>query len=375
MAGPIIGYEEWQPWQGPEVSGVSYSTLSKFINCRHRTWLYLIQGWIEDRFSQGMHFGELWHACQEDYGAGKGWKFGLRRYTAELKDRYPGAGYDIAVINCLVQAIFPQYLEFWPKRKSVLQEARFRSYLTLPSGRKIKLNGIVDELVKEDGEDILQDNKTKAQIPEANIQSTLEQDLQLTLYLLGYNESGLGPQTFQTCYNIIRKPKTMPHKGESLPAYQKRIAADVEKRPEYYFMRFMTTFSSRTIGRVKRRSIYPFLEQLWDWWEWVKPKREQDPDKPYTVDEYPDPWRKGNTLHCQRPWGVYDTMGDGRKGDYFDYLTRGVTSTMQKRKGRPIYGDEKSNGKKEGSKKKGLNLNQIRKQVKKKASKKKGSKR
>lgn len=374
---PPVGYEGsgWKPWQGPEHGTVSYSMLCKWISCRHRCHLSYIQGWEEDQFRMPMHFGELWHAGEEDEGAGSGWKAGLLRYSKELHRRYPGASREIATANAMARALFPHYLQHFVSGQSILQEAKFKAPLVLPSGRVVNLTGIVDEVLKikcgtiKGNRIFVKDNKTKERIDERGIQATLDQDLQLMLYMVGYNLSGIGPESYNCMYNIIRRPGSKPHKGESYRAYEKRLSADIKKRPNHYFHRWEVFLSEKKVQRFKERYLIPLLEQFWDWWEWVRPQAttlhpENYPEPPYSLEEYPDPFRKGNRIHWPTPWGVFNSMADGRRGDYFTYMTKGTKAAMTHKSQSLRY----TNGSEEGPAKKEESKTRRRKKAKRKAS-------
>jgi hypothetical protein len=70
------------------------------------------------------------------------------------------------------------------------------------------------------------------------------------------------------------------------------------------------------VERFKTRCLNPLLEQLVDWWGWVKHLHED----PFT-SRYPttDPQK----IHWQHPFGVYNVLDEGGSSDLDEYLDTG----------------------------------------------------
>jgi PD-(D/E)XK nuclease superfamily protein len=170
-----------------------------------------------------------------------------------------------------------------------------------------------------------------------------------------------------TLYNVIRRPlsdhyaikqkqgrldkKTNQRIGaESASQFYERVAQEIrnsfdDPASPQYFMRWRVLLDDADIQRFKTRVFDPILEQLCDWWEWIQVDP-FDPWRPRTFGEM-IPALKGkkasfdinasnanvrvaddlaNTVfnrnpHFQTPWGVYNSMFGGFRGDFFNLLT------------------------------------------------------
>lgn len=434
-------------WAGPQVDGITFSLLSKFLVCRERFRLKVVEGLVEDEgFNASIEYGSLFHEAEEAHRRGKPWDLALKRYRTKLLAKYPDSEVEIHKWSAICMKQFPLYLKHWEthddetNRKPLLAEAPFRVPYTLPSGRIVILRGKFDAITILPIEDapmprdsaaakalkankrhkpdkggstpngrpqprtkapqpalgiFLQENKTKGQIDEEGILGTVAQNLQSMLYqialrhvctlapipnskydgyplqLLGANVDPLykslldGLPVSGTLYNVIRRPladrfaikqregrldkKTNRRVGaETANQFYERVAEQVREfsadptKPQF-FMRWKVLLDDADMERFKQRVFNPILEQLLDWWEWI------------SVDPF-DPWRPrtnkemlpilgenvrfavndhtisddvGSLLfqggkaqpHYQTPWGIYNSMFGGFRGDYFQYLT------------------------------------------------------
>lgn len=111
----------------------------------------------------------------------------------------------------------------------------------------IKLRGKYDGKFKQKSNNWLFESKFYSQINEENLINQLAIDFQSNYYHLAdhilckeYSKGIL--------YNVVRNTGKKPLKAESLPAYVKRIKAEILKTPDYFFYRFPVTI---TIKRAK----------------------------------------------------------------------------------------------------------------------------
>lgn len=296
--------------------GISYSLLSRFVNCRERFRIYTVEGLKPAETSDSMDFGTMFHSLLEEHSKG--------RNLAYLKRKlYQESGNDIEkramVDQCLL--VFKFYEETWKEndanRKYISQEEVFRVPVHLPSGRKIDLRGRYDEIYREAGGIWLQENKTKSQIDEVALSNILAHDLQTMLYSytikLLYKEEPRG-----VLYNVIRRPLLKQKQKETNLEFLQRIEQDIQSRPEHYFVRFRTEFGDGDIDRFTKRTLFPLLESVCVWWDSIK----ANPFNPWTQED-----GSTNLHHYERPFGVYDSFRNG-KGDYFDLITRGVETGL-----------------------------------------------
>lgn len=226
----------------------------------------------------------------------------------------------------------------------------------------------------------IQENKGKGRIDEDGILHTVSQNLQTMIYqtaLAHFYEPGshdvrwAGSQGIDlskavlnyplagTLYNVIRRPladnfaikqrkgredkKSGKRIGVETPTmFYKRVGQGIADevtealrtgKPSTNFMRWKSIVTPNDLALFQTRCLNPILEQLLDWWEWIA----ADPFNPW--EERPTgtlrPWGAysndcpiPNYLHYQTPWGIYNSMFGGFRGDYFNYLTRGSDTQL-----------------------------------------------
>lgn len=328
-------------WQGPEVDGVTYSLLSRFLVCRERFRLYAIEGLRPAKeFSQRVEYGNMWHVCEEVLAGSANpivknpvaippWVDALQKYCQQLVKQYPTQGEQIAHWYNVCKAQFPVYVEYWAKhpdvlkRTPLLQEQVFCVAYTLPSGRCVKLRGKWDsvDLIGKEGT-FLQENKTKGDINEESLKRQLSFDLQTMLYLVALEESGNPGPIAGVRYNVVRRPLSggrhsiRPHQATSKkPAetdaeFYARLAGLIAGEPEYFFMRWKCVVTPGDITKFKRQCLDPLLQELCLWYDWVAQG---------------NPWelQEAGGVHWRFPYGVYSPLTEGRESDIDEYLQTG----------------------------------------------------
>lgn len=153
-------------------------------------------------------------------------------------------------------------------------------------------------------------------------------------------------------YNVIKRPlsdqyalkrregrvvKGKPGRvgAETNTQFYDRVAAQIEEQSfdkngkplsrSPHFLRLKTVVEDSDIEKFKTQMFNPHMEQLLDWWTWI----EMDPWHPFDDKVTREPSANGpgmkltNNLHWQSPWGVYNSMWDGLRGDFFELLTEG----------------------------------------------------
>ena len=367
-------------WKGPEVDGITQSLLSKFLVCKERFRLYVVEGLTEqDQFNHALEYGNMWHFCEEalaadvNHLAGNllewGWQPNLERCAKQLCKRYPLQQEQVAKWYnvCLLQ--FPIYVKYWKndsdekKRTPLLQEQTFCVPYELPSGRVVKLKGkwdSVDLIGKGKNAKIwLQENKTKGDIKEEQLRRQLTFDLQTMFYLVALQrtqESCLSdrvPNWLDTLdastnasiagvrYNVVRRPlaggrgSIRPHKAtktkpaETLESYYRRLAGIIESEPEYYFMHWKVAISQEDIDRFKREFLDPCLESLCDWWQWIRVTKRRGPFSQGN-GFLSSPHGNKNSLHYRLPYGIYSPLAEGRTTELDEYLISGSTVGLRR---------------------------------------------
>ncbi len=190
-------------WDGPcsdtPNGGITFSLLSRFLVCRERFRLAVIEGLRSaEGFNHRIEYGQMWHLVTENQLAGDDWVKPLVTYTRDLCRQYPLQQEEINKWYNVIRIQFPIYLEYWSKHKDVmnmtplLQEHTFKVPYTLPSGRIVFLRGKWDSVdhVKQGkkGVIILQENKTKSTVDEQQLKRQMSCDLQTLLYVIALQE-------------------------------------------------------------------------------------------------------------------------------------------------------------------------------------------
>lgn len=339
-------------WKGPEVDGVTFSLLSRFLVCKERFRLLVIEGLTpKDRFNHRIEYGQMWHICEEATAQGRNFKSDLFSYCRRLIDRYPMSGEDITKWYevCCVQ--FPLYLQYWAKhgdvknRVNLLAECAFSVPYKLPSGRTVILRGkwdSVDVVGRGKGSGIyLQENKTKGEVNEQQILRQLTFDLQTMLYMIALKEEQKRQTTYEenapwttvhgqqyirgVIYNVVRRPLsggkgTIKQKGgETKKEYYERLAHYITNEPHTYFMRWKVEISKEDIDRFKQQCFDPILDNLCVWWDSVDPTR-----------YIPQVNMRPEAIHWRHPYGVFNVLDEGGSSELDEYLATGSTAGLSR---------------------------------------------
>ncbi len=280
LADSLKGVDLSQPsrkgplWTGPDGEGdnggVTQGLLGKFLACRERFRLLVVDGYRpSEGFNHRLEFGNLWHTCEEALAKGDDptrggredrkvglWERHLQDYATNLCRRFPLQQEQVEHWYEVCRRQFPEYVKYWSahpdvtNRTPLLQEQTFDVPYPLPSGRTVRLRGKWDSVdlidqsftkathIKTEGsvatmrkgpkEIWLQENKSKGDINEAQLKRQLASgfELQTMLYLTAldadYNspsgkawqigESILRGETGKVYpiagvrYNVIRRP-------------------------------------------------------------------------------------------------------------------------------------------------------------------------
>lgn len=241
-------------------------------------------------------------------------------------------------------------------RTPLIQEGEFNVPYQLHSGRTVHLRGKWDsvDLIKEGKTSgvWLQENKTKGDVNPAALQQQLRFDLQTMFYLValdswGKSKASNGLPYLQTPikgvrYNVVRRPLSggkgsiVRHKAtknkpqESVTSFYGRVAQVIKDNPENFFFRWKSEVTAKDIETFKVQCLNPVLEQLCEWWDWIKDSN--DPEictKKYLGDPWAGNCDVGNGgLHFRFPYGVYNPLTEGITGDLDSYLDTGSTTGL-----------------------------------------------
>lgn len=343
-------------WRGPLEDGISQSMLSKFICCRERFRLMVVEGLKQKtEFSHFLEYGQMWHHCEEakhltapgsKYNP-QPWRSRLKDYCKELIKQWPESGKQIEKwYNVCIQQ-FAVYLEYWQdhpdtKKLEVLaEEMPFSVAYTLPnSNREVTLRGVWDgmHLDKRKKKLYLRERKTKGDINPSQLVDELPFTLQPMLYLTAletllpsFIASGFAPKGTTIggfIYDVIRRPLSSRKYGitqrkgrgkdrkgaETLKQYYERLGELIRSDPGFFFYRWKVKITKGDLERFQQQTLNPLLEDLCDWWDYIN-----DTD---------NVWASGN--HWRMPFGVYNPMLEGRMDTYHEYLISGDEGKLER---------------------------------------------
>lgn len=386
-------------WKGPEKDGITYSMLSRFLVCRERFRLKVIEGLTgEIGWDHKIGYGDMWHECEDALASRKPddphkMDHVLRRlkdYASGVRAQFPMDQEKVVHWYRVCREQFPVYVDYWAKhpdvmaRSPLMQEEVFCVPLQLPSKRVVLLRGKWDsvDMVRAPKQPKLvwiQENKTKGDIKEMVMQRQLKFDLQSMIYVValqtlqGYAKNGLPkalshleekvlpePAHFgNLCwtderiagvrYNVIRRPLSggkgniVQHKpsksnpaGETADQFYARLRDDyLLEFPETFFMRWNVDIRPGDITRFLDECLYPLLEQLSDWWEWVsfchrEGARLWDNDVTFNGDPSGDGRPHASAIHWRHPFGVYNVLNEGGSSDFDEYMETGSTVGLRR---------------------------------------------
>jgi hypothetical protein len=167
---PFDGDKRQPLWKGPQEDGITFSLLCKFLTCRERFRLRVVEGLKEDEgFKYATEFGSMWHEAEEAYAGGHNWRKKISEFYAKLREQFPADEREITKWFRICKMLFPLYINHWKAdqrdRKPVVEEKPFRIKYPLPSGRTVILRGKIDDIHSQ-GKGTrrslwVQENKTK----------------------------------------------------------------------------------------------------------------------------------------------------------------------------------------------------------------------
>lgn len=361
-------------WQGPcgagPLGGVTQSMLVRFLSCRERFRLKYVLG-LEpmDTWNKNTGYGNMWHVCEEMHAKSDNrlaWETALQMYSLDQCGKYPLQREEIEkwFRVCLVQ--FPEYVKYWSEhpdvknRTPLMQEQVFDVSYTLPSGRVVRLRGkfdsvdlITDEITGPRGGVYLQENKTKGDIDELQVERQLKFDLQTMLYLValdrckgtvttksrGTPDSWNNPDPINGVrYNVVRRPLSggkgniRPHSAKSTktkitPAetadeFYERLRRDyIADDPGYWFFRVRSEVSAEDIKVFRETCLDHLLEQLCWWYDSITGV------PPSSTCNWETLLR---ALNFRTPFGVWSALEEGGSTEYDHYMATGSEAGLRR---------------------------------------------
>ena len=339
-------------WDGPSIGGVTQSLLQKYLVCRERFRLLVIEGWREQReFSHRMEYGTMFHLCEEYYNQNKNWEKALRDHCVALGMRFAINRGEIEKWYRICKLQFPIYVKWWKDHpdvrnsKPIFHEEVFAVSLQLPeSGRTVMVRGKFDGVDSIKKEVCLQENKIKGDINEEQIKDELPFNLQTQVYCVALKGLGYSPGSVR--YNVIRRPLSdwrgkfniSQRKGrktklgivgaESTDDFHRRLGQLIVDNGAHFFMRWRLPVTNVDLDKFLAECLYPILENLSDDYEWWSFAKEMGLS-PFDMNSRTKYFRKHRARHYRMPFGVYNPLLEGRPGAYAEFLNTGSTRQLE----------------------------------------------
>jgi hypothetical protein len=250
--------------------GVNASLLGRWLSCRELARLYLL-GWTPRSISAGRIFGVIVHQVQDaiysdlqngeldSLPSNKRVIREVRKAEAAWKKQNPRADaktlQTLEMNVILAEAIMPVYFKFWHQDIMKMDWMSLEHKFRTPIAGTHLIGRMDGNFRTVKGKKLLWlfETKSKSRIGdrgESNLSNILPHELQVNLYLgarvLRYKETPGG-----VVMNIIRRPGFKLKKNEGPQGFAARVAKDVQRRPEYYFIRMRMTVDKKDLERMR----------------------------------------------------------------------------------------------------------------------------
>jgi hypothetical protein len=276
----------------PRVNGVNATLLSRWKSCRHRAFIDL-NGWTPRLASIGGIFGIVVHDALrhvydhvrigklKDYRkldatsyktvldfAFKSWKEENPRASAEVLQK-------VEMVRLLADTVLPEYFKYHAGDfKDMLwgpPEAPFKIPYTVQTARfgpiETFLKGRVDGTFAVRGAKkrsaVLLETKTKSRIDPVSLVDMLPHDLQVSIYNTASALGGVNPTGL--LYNVVRRPGLQQGAKETMKDFAQRIIKDIQKRPDFYFLRFRMDLRKDDLAR-QAAEVEAIVTDFVRWW-------------------------------------------------------------------------------------------------------------
>jgi len=256
----------------PEL-GMTQSLMSDWTMCRQRA-AYKLKGWRSTKESEAILLGDLVHAClgemhtqtrKKHYRTASAVELVADRVIQAWSSRMRQTLGDPDLLDrvmALAKALLPAYIRFYPKdflevrwiEAEKMFDVNFKGFRL--RGRR---DGVFEARVARLS---LQESKVKGRVA-SELEDCLSFDFQCLFYLLALRLE-LNKAVYDVSYNVIRRPQLKQGQKEESADFIERIAADIQKRPDHYFMRYPLTFSRETQLRFAEE-LYGKLQDFSAW--------------------------------------------------------------------------------------------------------------
>jgi len=268
----------------PSRDGITQGLIGSWMECKQKARIFL-QGYSSKYTSMALTYGTIGHAVLEsvyqDIQSGALSLFPLpediKHYITHVEKlwRKENPRADKSALEylehslLLAEATLPKYFEYWSKDLKKMKWLNLEQGFKIPfetrDGRKVFIRGKMDGVFEMNKKTWLFESKFKSQIVEANLVDTLSYDLQVLLYSWAlYKLTGKVPAG--VLYNIVRRSGMKQGAKETVGQYIERCKKDIEKRPEYYFLRLEISLTKGDIVMFEEE-LNDIVTDFLNWWE------------------------------------------------------------------------------------------------------------
>lgn len=271
-----------------EKDGVTQSLIAMWLSCREKARLYL-EGWDSKYHKETLIDGSIGHTVFElaytDIKEGKLKDVPLMQETRKYVDEAETKWYEenlkasaearvmVERACAVMEVMLPLYFDYWKddfKKKEWLSLEE-KTLMKFPITDKYGKKTVIPVKGKKDGTFMsakgvwLFETKFKSQIDESGLFDTLGFETQVMMYLLQTWGNTNNPPPRGCLYNVVRRASLRQKVKESIPAFAARVKKDIEKRPDFYFLRLQNPITKTDLLKFKDE-FEGLLKDLWNWW-------------------------------------------------------------------------------------------------------------
>lgn len=264
------------------VHGVTQSFINQFQTCRLQCKLNYIDGWTPKKEPVWFHFGKCVHyVLSRAYANPEPPKYALicewinhfalanqseLQFDEDVQTLEQIYGFAEKVCYYYFEYYQEDFTHNWIYNESVFKE----QYPTSDGSEKYTfLTGRFDGGFRtKEGHYNLLDTKCLSQINVNALERILPIDTQVMLYSTAATLLNNGETPKQLIYNIVRRPMNkMTKKDGSLQSFINRVAEEIAKKPEYYFIRLQIPISKQEINWWQTKFLHPVLRDIQSWYD------------------------------------------------------------------------------------------------------------
>lgn len=253
--------------------GISQSILGEFVRCRVACRL-MLERWQHPEPKRALQFGTLIHGLLAKWYENSSAETprDQAQIFSDMAEKWERdaveAGDSIAEV-CgdlnAARAVFAGYCAHYAKKDAKKSWVEIEQVFDLPPLDLVRRRGKIDGAYRATNKKLwLFETKTASQISDDTMNQALAFDFQCLFYMQALREK-LGELPVGVLYNVVRVPQIGKGIDRTTKEFFDLVAADIAKRPEFYFVRYELSFPASTVERF-REELEQKLLDFKDWW-------------------------------------------------------------------------------------------------------------